>query len=73
MNSLKFTYFPNSNISIKVKTSNILRYYSEFLNTANKYIYELEDHESYSYLINLSFRPCVSGEIFIPESNMLKN
>ena len=67
MNSLKFTYFPNSNISIKVKTSNILRYYSEFLTTANKYIYELEDHESYSYLINLSLRPCVSGEIFIPE------
>jgi len=65
-----FIYPPDSNITIKFKASNIERYYQEFLNNANKYIYEIDDNEEYAYLLNLYFGHCQAGEIFISESNM---
>jgi len=69
MKNLKFIYYPNSNITLALKASNILKYYDQFL-TSTKYIYELNENETYIYLINLNFRPCVPGEIYRSESEM---
>ena len=68
MKSLKFIYNPNSNITLKITASNILKFYNEFLDT-NKKVYEINDNQMYDYMININFRPCVEGEIYRSESD----
>ena len=68
MKNLKLSYYPNSNLTLKITASNILKFYDEFLK--NKYIYEINENMGYDYLINFNFRRCVDGEIYRPESQM---
>lgn len=69
MKSLKFIYNPNSNITLKITASNILKFYSEFLDSDKK-VYEINDNQIYDYMLNINFRPCVEGEIYRSESDM---
>ena len=70
MKNLIFSYYPNSNITLKLSSSNILKFYDEFLTNTNKYIYEIKENMGYNYLINFNFRRCLEGEIYRSGSEM---
>ena len=70
MENLKFSYIPNSTITLKITSTNIVKFHDDLL-LNNIYSYEYNENGVYNYLLKLSFRPCVKGEIYREQSNML--
>lgn len=66
--NLKMNHHPNSNITIKVKSTNILKFRPNLIN--DKLPYELNQNGEYFALMQINFRKCQIGEIFIDQIHL---
>lgn len=66
--NLKMNYPPNSNITVKIQSTDILKYQSSLINETLPY--ELNANGKYFALVQINFRKCKIGEVFIDQIHM---
>ena len=70
--SLKIYAEPNAEFFLKITSSSIARYYSEYLlNDSN--ISDQNLNNNYAFVFSIKFRKCQRGEIFVPQINRFVN
>ena len=67
MNNLVLYYVPNSKIKIEITSTNIMKFYSKYLDVS---LNEIDSNSQYKMLMDINFRECVIGEYYIPSLKM---
>lgn len=60
---LKIYFTPQTNSTIKIKATNIEKYYKNYL-TSDNFPFENEVNNDYYYSIDLTFKKCDIGEVY---------